>query len=244
MSAAPTPVARRRLAWGLLAVTPALPWLGLLPGGAWLAPLAAPLTVFSPAFASAVRQRRYPAAWAWGLAWAALWSAGVLLFASWAPQAATEGVALGERYRVEMFRWIETGVGREGNWREFIPQHLVHFAGVAVLALASGGYLGLAAGALLLGYMNYYVACFAAASDGGALAIAAAWAPWAVLRVLAFLAGGVVLARPLLVRGGWRFARLERRWLWAAACGLAADALLKATLAPRWGLLLRGLLAS
>jgi hypothetical protein len=87
--------------------------------------------------------------------------------------------------------------------------------------------------------MSYFVGCFALASGHPVLGAAAAWVPWAVLRVFAFVLLGALFARPLLVRRAWPFTRLEYRLMALAAAGLVADVLVKATLAPTYGLWLR-----
>ena len=72
------------------------------------------------------------------------------------------------------------------------------------------------------------------------------WQPWALCRVAAFCTLGVVLSEPLLARVRrlpLRRARGPRSpYLLAAAAGILADWILKATLAPTWGLWLRPLL--
>jgi len=108
-----------------------------------------------------------------------------------------------------------------------------------VLTWASGGYLGLVMGAALVGWMSYFVGCFALASGHAVLGAAAAWVPWAVLRVFAFVLLGALFARPLLVRRPWPFTAQEYRLMLLAASGLAADILIKASLAPGYGRFLR-----
>lgn len=228
-------------AWVALAATPLLPVVSLLPGGRFLLPLVAPLAVW-PLFADAVRRGDYRRGLGVGLAWAVLLSAGVILYSQLAPQSAGRTILHGETYRQEMFAWIETGVGKESSPREFLPEHALHLAGFALLTLASGGYLGLALGAGLTGYMSYFVGAFAASSGHPLLGSLAAWVPWSVVRVVAFVALGCVLARPALARE-WppRLGPRERRWLLWVAAGIAIDLLVKSLLAPRYGIFLRAL---
>ncbi|HXT49832.1 MAG TPA: hypothetical protein VN811_02250 [Thermoanaerobaculia bacterium] len=226
-------------AWVLL--TPLLPWLVALPGGPWLLPLAAPLTVY-PAFAARVKARRYGRAWLLAMAWAALLSVGVITLVAVRPLLAANGIVHGQAYKAEMVQWVATGTGKETTPAQFVPEHLLHLGAFLVLTTVSAGYLGLALGAFLMAYMSYFVGSLALASSRPVVAGLAAWVPWSVIRVMAFVLLGVLLARPLLMRQRWPFGRREA-WLFALAfAGIAADIALKTVLAPRWGLLLRDLL--
>lgn len=225
-----------RSLWILL--TPFVPLLAVLPGGRWLLPLLAPLTLY-PAFVERVRERDYFKAWQLGIAWAALLSAGLIALTLWMPDAARAGILHGEPYREEMFGWINTGVAPENDWRVFLPTHILHFAIFLLLTWVSGGYLGLVLGAVLMGYMSYFVGCYAAASGHPFTGALAAWVPWSVLRVLAYVLFGCLFARPLLVRRVWPFEREEGKLMALAASGLVADVLIKALLAPDYGLFLR-----
>lgn len=225
-----------RSLWILL--TPFLPLLAALPGGRWLLPLLAPLTLY-PSFAERVRERDYFKAWQLGIAWAALLSAGVIALVFWMPDAARAGILNGEAYREEMFTWVNTGVGRENDWRAFLPTHASHFAIFLVLTWLSGGYLGLVLGAVLMGYMSYFVGSYAVESGQPLLGCVAAWVPWSVLRVLAYVLFGTLFARPLLVRRLWPFEREELKIMALAASGLVADVLIKAFFAPGYGVFLR-----
>ena len=225
----------------LILLTPLLPWLfTVVPGGRWLLPLAAPALLY-PAFARRVRERRYVRAWGLALLWAALLSAGIVVLVLAAPQRAAPLVLHGETYREEMFAWIATGEGRENDPAAFLPQHLLHLGVFLLLTWVSGGYLGLALGAGLLGYMSYFVGTFAAASGRPLLGSVAAWVPWSVIRVMAFVLLGVLFSRPLLVRQAWPFGPREHALLALAAGGILADLLLKTLFAPTYGLFLRRL---
>lgn len=212
-----------------------------MPGGRWLLPLLAPLTLW-PAFAPAIRARRYHAAFLQGMLWAALLSVGVVLLVRFAPAAARDGILHGEAYRAEMFGWIETGLAPENDWRAFLPQHLLHLAAFALLAWLSGGYLGLVLGAGLMDYMSYFVGSFAVASGAPVAGALVAWVPWSVVRVASFVALGGVLARPRLAGERLAIGPEELPWLLAASCGILVDLAVKALCAPAYGLFLRGLL--
>src|SRR6188474_2764060 len=47
----------------------------------------------------------------------------------------------GEAYRREMFEFVQTGRGAEGDIRVFLPQHLLHAAAFCLLAVATGSVL-------------------------------------------------------------------------------------------------------
>jgi hypothetical protein len=229
---------------GLLVSTLLAPALAVLvPGGGWLLPLLAPLTVYA-AFATRVRDRRYLAAWGWGMTWAVLLFLGVVAAVVASPEVAAERVLHGEAYRQQMFSWITTGVGSENQWREFLPEHGLHLAVFVLACWATGGYLGLSMGALLMGYMSYFVASFALASSEPALGLAIAWVPWSVARVVAFVAVGALFARPLLVRRILPFEKKEWKWLVLALSGIACDVLAKTVWAAPYGEFLRGFLVT
>ena len=145
-----------------------------------------------------------------------------------------------------MVRLISSaGTGREADPRRFVPQHLLHLGLFALLAIVSGGLLGILLGAVLVDYMSFYVGSLRAACPASFLPIVAGWPPCAILRVVGFVLVGVVLAEPLVarLRGPSRrpagMGRFACRALPAALVLLLLDIVLKAWLAPRWAVLLR-----
>lgn len=218
----------------LLASTPLVPWLGLLPWGRWAVPLLAPLTVYV-AFTNRVRLKDYLGAWRLGLGWAALLSAGVIAMVWLVPEMARDAVVHGEPHRQEMFRWIASGEGGEGDLARFLPRHLSHLALFVLLSWISAGYLGLAMGAVLTGSMSYFVGSYAAVSGNPWLGVVVAWVPWSVLRVLAFVLLGSLFARPLLVKRPWPFGGRELRLMFLAATGIVGYVLIQAFLADGYG---------
>ena len=113
-----------------------------------------------------------------------------------------------------------------------------------MLTWATAGYLGVALGAGLVGYMSYFVGSYALASGHPFLGALAAWVPWSVLRVCAFVLLGSIFSRPLLVRRVWPFEREEYRLMGLALSGIVADLLIKAAFAPGYGIFLRRMAAS
>ncbi len=227
------------MSW-LLPLTVFLPLLAALPGGRWVLPLAAPLTLWF-AFRERVRSQDYLGAWTLGMAWAVLLSAGVILLVLFGPEAARGGILHGEDYRREMFGWISTGLAPENDPRIFIPQHLLHLAVFVLLTWVSGGYLGLVLGAFLVAYMSFFVGSYAAASGHPLLGSLLAWVPWSVVRVAAFVLLGALFARPLPARRLWPFERWEVRLMALAFAGLLVDIVVKALFAPSYGVFLRQL---
>lgn len=218
-------------------LTPFLPLLTFLPGGGWALGILSPLTLY-PAFAPRVRERDYAGAWRLGMLWALLLSLGVILLVFLLPETA-RGILRGEAYREEMFGWIATGAGKENDWRQFLPEHLLHLGVFLLLTWLSAGYLGLVLGAFLVAYMSYFVGSFAAASGHPVLGSIAAWVPWSVIRVGAFVLLGTLFARPLLVRRVWPFERRELQLLALGGAGIAADLLIKTFCARPYGEFLR-----
>jgi len=179
------------------------------------------------------------------LVWAAaLAVAGTVTFAVW-PEPPGPLILHGPDYRDEMFAWIRTGAGSEGSPRLFVPQHALHLAAFVVLSVVTASALSITMGAVLMNYMDFYVASLARAGAPLWAVVLFGWQPWAMARVAAFSMLGVVLAPLLLRRLGWirtTTAPSSRPFVIAAASLLLADVVLKALLAPTWGRVLRGVL--
>jgi hypothetical protein len=218
--------------------------LGLWLGGKWLLPLLNTI----PAYAAMVvllRRGRRGRAVAAMLAWAVTLAVVGTLFLRFWPQAPDALVFNGPRYRDEMFHWIRSGEGSEGSLRLFLPQHLLHLVAFVALCLATASAAAIFMGALLMNYMDFYVASLSRAGVTGWAATLLGWQPWAICRVAAFCILGVVLAEPLLskvLRYPYEGLRAARPWIMIAAAGILADWVLKAALAPAWGRWLRALL--
>jgi hypothetical protein len=218
--------------------------LGLALGVPWLLPLLNTAPAYAALVLLLARGRRNQAV-AVMLVWAAALAVGATVSFAWWPKPVDGLVLNGPAYRDEMFAWIRTGVGRESDPRQFLPQHVVHLGAFVVLCLATASALSMTLGAVLMNYMGFYVASLARAGVPISTVVFFGWQPWALCRVAAFCILGVVLAEPLLCRlrgtrfEGWRAARGLFAW---AAAGILADWILKAALAPLWGRVLRGAL--
>lgn len=215
--------------------------LGLALGRPWLLPL----LNTAPAYVVMLRLLRAGdrrGAVVCMLVWAAALAVfGTLAFRFW-PTPVDALVLNGPAYRDEMVRWIRTGAGPEGSPRLFLPQHLLHLAAFVLLSLLTASAASILMGAVLMNFMAFYVASLGRLGVPGWAVVLLGWQPWAICRVAAFCVLGAVLAEPLLVRlrpyphrgSAWPF-------LLGAAGGILADGLLKAALAPTWGLWLRTL---
>ena len=219
-------------------------WLGFMGLGAarWILPL----LLAAPAIQGLWRylgEGRRAEALRLMLGWAASLAVCGPIAMAIAPGAAESAVFRGAGYNDAMMAWLATGEGAEGDIRSFLPIHLQRLAVFVPLSLVSGGALGLLMGAVMLNFMDFFVASYALASSGVPAALA--WFPWALCRVAAFVILGVVCAEPLVRRLGKVTAVLEpgrRRLLYVAGGLLVADVVLKAALAPMWGRFLGGFL--
>jgi hypothetical protein len=126
----------------------------------------------------------------------------------------------------------------------FVPQHALHLAAFVALSLVTASALSITMGAVLMNYMDFYVASLARAGAPLWAVVLLGWQPWAMARVAAFSMLGVVLAPRLLRRLGLirTSAPSSRPFVIAATSLLLADVVLKALLAPTWGRVLRGVL--
>lgn len=200
-----------------------------------------PLACMAPAYPVMVarllagQRRRAMAAM---LIWVATLAPVSVALCLWAPEQARETVLRGESYTQEMFHWIRTGDGTESRPRVFLVEHAVHLVIFAALSLVTASLASIFFGTVLLNYMAYYVATVIQAAGGAPLAVAMAWHPWSMLRIVAFILIGVVLAEPLLarIRPGKVSAAGRGRWLLVALGGLVVDAAMKAALASHWRL--------
>jgi len=234
---------RSELAVLVLATAASYP-LGLLIGSRWLLPL----LNTAPAYLLMVRRLRagdrggaVRATLSWAVALAVF---GTSAFALW-PHDPGPLVLNGPEYRAEMFSWIRTGAGAEGDVRQFLPQHVQHLAAFVVLSLLTASLVSITMGAVLMNYMSYYVASLARAGMPAWAVVFLGWHPWSICRVAAFCALGTVLAEPMLSRVlKYRYdgLRAARPVIVAASGGILADWLIKAVLAPQWGLWLRAVL--
>ena len=171
---------------------------------------------------------------------------GTVVFVWW-PEPIGRLVLNGPAYKSEMFNWIRTGRGAEGNIRLFLPEHLVHLGAFIVVGLGTGSAGAIVMGAVLMNFMSYYVAALAKAGVPPWAVTLLGWQPWAIARVAAFSTLGVLLAEPLVslvfpTAKEKLKASTRAAYIVAAMSGILADWFLKFLLAPTWGRWLRALL--
>ena len=230
--------------WLLLAAaTAALTVLGYFSGVPWLLPLLQVLPAY-PVLIQDLKRRKISLAVLRMLVWALVIAVTVGALSFQAPETGEAAVLHGRAYRDEMIRWVRTGVGEESMPSRFLPSHLLHAAVFAILSLATGSLLSLALGAILMNYMSFYVGSLLSLARNPGIILLCGWPPWSILRVIAFVILGVVLAGPVLrTVAGIPFRWADRRgWILAAAAGLVLDASLKSLLAPVWSGILRSAL--
>jgi len=207
--------------------------------GKYLLPLVQALVAF-PLFLFLVARQRWARAFLAMALWAFLGSASVGMVSYLWPARMEVTVLRGQEYQGEMFHWIKTGVGPEGDIQQFLPQHLLHFGLFSLLTFLSAGFLGLAMGSVLVNYMSFYVGTLLLQAEQFWAVLALGWPPWAVLRVLGFILVAVFLAA-LTIRS-FTSLKLElagaQRCLAAGAVLLVLDVVLKWSLAPFWRSLL------
>jgi hypothetical protein len=193
---------------------------------------------------AALRRREVTRGIAWMLVWAAAMAVCSTLLSYGAPDLTDTLFINGAAYRREMFAWVWTGVGRESDPSRFIPNHLFHAAVFCALSIATGSVLSMPMGALLMNYMGHYVGALAATSRQPAVTMILGWVPWAIVRIVSFVALGVVLGGPVLSRvARFEFKLRDHQRIIALACiGLVVDIVMKALLAPVWQRWLKALL--
>jgi hypothetical protein len=226
----------------LAAATGLTAFLGIRLGSPILLPI---LMTFPVAilFLDRIRRERLAAALWLSLAWALFSSVAIILLTQVDPTGTERAILRGAPYREEMFAWIRTGIGAEGDPRRFLPEHALHYGVFLVVSALTFGMAGLLLGSVLLNYMSFYVGSLFLADGSGANSLTLSlmgWPVWSIARVVGFVAGGVAMAwlsRTIFERLRDRPAIWPGRAAHYLSLSLALvilDALLKALLAPHW----------
>jgi hypothetical protein len=177
---------------------------------------------------------------AWAAATVAAWAVGTTLASVYVfygrPAETDERVIRAIPYRVAMLEWLATGQGPEGRPLATAVTHLRELIWYAAAAVLTANLASIAMGAVLLNYMNAYVATVLRAATRTGAALLLAWNVWSIVRVAAYVAIGAAAASPLLAmwgmrRGGDAAATLAE----AGACGVVLDLVLKLALSRSCG---------
>jgi len=139
-------------------------------------------------------------------------------------------------YRAEMLAWLSDGRGFAARPLATARRHLWELGAYLAAALVSGNVLGLVMGAVLLNFMNAWVASLLRAARRPSVVLLLGWNVWSVVRVAAYAVLGTAAAAPLAAWIGRPAAGglVGDLLLWGLA-GVAADLALKLGLSGATG---------
>jgi len=193
--------------------------------------------LFYPVFIWLISRRQFQRAYIVTLAWAFFATLALVLLSILLPERMAPRILNGVAYRNEMFIWITTGIGPEGNPSQFIPQQLRHLVIFSALSFVSVGLLALVLGAVLLNYMNFYYAALIASARNPLPMVLLGWPVWAMLRVAGYISIGVAVsgfALSVILKEEKPDRGRLSRYLPVGGVLIISDMLLKAALAPLW----------
>ena len=148
-----------------------------------------------------------------------------------APREADARVLRAAPYRSEMLSWIEMRRGPESVPGATALRHLRELIWYLAAAALTANLGSIVMGAILLNYMNAYVATLLRAATRPVRVVVLGWNVWSVVRVAAYVVLGAAASGPLLARCGLPADRDALRGLWiAGGIGVAADYALKLAL--------------
>jgi hypothetical protein len=184
-----------------------------------------------------------------GAAWAAAsvgaWALGTTVVSIYVffrhPVETDARVIRAASYRASMLAWIQAAGAPENGAAATVGQHLREAIWYTAAAMATANFASMAMGAVLLNYMNAYVATLLRAATNTTTVLLLGWNVWSVVRVAAYIAIGAAAAAPLLRFSGWHGdARAVPALALAGAAGVAIDLVLKLALSSRCGRALAG----
>lgn len=212
-------------------------FLGLVLAGInpFLLPLVQLLAVY-PFYFKAIRRGELRYAALLVFLWAIAVSLAIIFATISQGSLVSDRIINGEAYVSEMFEWIRTGRGPEGDPSLFMIPKIREIAVFTALSVASVGLLGLFLGAVLLNYMNYYVGVLILHAKPVHLlsVVLLSWQIYALLRVVGYVLLGVALSRLsyiIIFHGRYTVEKDVKRLLLWSLIFIALDFLLKSTVA-------------
>ncbi|MCX7918176.1 MAG: hypothetical protein N3A72_00940 [bacterium] len=218
---------------GVVAIISCL--FGVILPGKWFLPLLNTLGIY-PLYVYNLKEQRYTRGFIQMLLWAGVMSITVILLTYYFNPTIHAKILRGEAYRNEMFSWIRTGVGEESSPSQFIPKQLMHFILFSLLTILTGGFAALFFGAVLLNYMNFYVGSLFLHTTNPFLTILFSWQPWAIVRVVGYIATAIGLSElfySYVLNRQQRIEIIKKYCIWGVGL-ISLDLLLKTLLAPTW----------
>jgi hypothetical protein len=181
----------------------------------------------------------------WAAASVGLWAIGTTVTSVYVffghPKEADERVMRAGSYRASMLAWLQTGEGPEAQPVATVRQHVREAIWYTAAAMATANLGSIVMGAILLNYMNAYVATLLRAGTRMGRVLLLAWNVWSVARVAAYVMIGAAASAPMLRFAGWRVdASAVAALAIAGASGAVLDLALKLTLSRPWGRALAG----
>jgi hypothetical protein len=179
-----------------------------------------------------------------GVAWAAAavgtWALGTTLASVYTflgrPAETDARVVRAAAYRASMLAWLATGDGPERAPTATAGQHLREAIWYTAAAMATANLASIAMGAVLLNYMNAYVATLLRAATNTRTVLLLAWNVWSVVRVAAYVLIGAAASAPLLALDGLEVdASAARVLAIGGLAGLVVDLALKLALSRPCG---------
>ena len=182
---------------------------------------------------------------AWAAACVGAWAVGTSLVAVYVfvgrPEETDARVVRAVEYRRVMLDWLESGRGPETRAAATVTQHVRELIWYVAAAALSANLVSTIMGAVLLNYMNAYVATLVRAARRRGTVLLLGWNVWSVVRVAAYVALGAAAAGPLLRWAGRRVdVEAVRELAWAGAAGVVVDLVLKLALSRPCGRVLAG----
>jgi hypothetical protein len=173
--------------------------------------------------------------------WAVATTLVSLYFFTAEPRETDERVLRAAAYRETMLAWLRTGSGPESRPFATARAHLHELVVYLAAAVFTANLAALVLGAILLNFMNAWVATLLRAARRTWVVAVLGWGIWSLFRVAGYVLIGVAAAAPLAARLGYPAPPGSIRPLaLAGAAGVVLDLALKLALSRPWGRRLAG----